>query len=70
MIQNAKINQEEAINEIGRRLEKVQEGQKKQHDKKVCDKTTYKTGDFVVLVLIREKLLVKLEVSNLRYRSV
>ena len=32
VVQDAKINQEEAINEIGRRLERVQEGQKKQYD--------------------------------------
>ena len=49
LVQDAKINQEEAIKEIGRRLEKIQEGHKKQYDKKVYVKTTFKTGDFVVL---------------------
>lgn len=54
VVQDTRINQEVVINEIGRRLEKVQEGQKKQYDKKICDKTTYKTGDFVVLVNSRK----------------
>lgn len=52
--ESKKKSQNELIDELKQRLEKVQIAQKKQYDKNVVDKATYKTGDFIVLVNSRQ----------------